>query len=598
MAAITFEEVLKSSTPTEEPPVKEQQDGDSFSIFKTDDDKRLVFGWASISITVDGEQLEDRQKDMIDPEDLEESVYDYVLNFRDTGEEHIPTMRKKGKLVESCVLTAEKQKAMGIPEGILPIGWWIGFKIEDDDAWARVKNGTYRMFSIEGKANRIPVEKGQPIGCGVLVVQDGKILAGTRIERSHRGQICGPGGHIEDGEAPAQAAKREAREEFGISCKELTPLGTLKNGRSAIFLCSKFTGTPSADDEEMTDAEWYTIDELREMDLYPAFEESLDMLGEVEKSTPNYEEFPSYDMWLEENLDATIEEQRAAKKHYRENKAVAKTFSDILKFNPYHDSRGRFASANSYSSFTIRTKDPKKQHMADMAISREKERAAAATAANPTNDPDTIAGTKRGKPMTHEQADEGRGNPRYEESREYRINCQSCVVAYEARLRGYDVEAIGRTNKNQVQETLARNAASAWIDPATGKAPEQLINDPKIRTQKQVQKWLEQNMEEGGRYELSHGWKGTNGRNGHIVTVTKDSSGALRIFDPQNGKNYTGSDVTEYLGKVRATYSTQKYNPSKRSGWESVPQGRLRLLRVDNLQINPDVANAVLKGVE
>lgn len=131
----------------------------SFSIYKTESDKRLVFGWASISITVDGEQLEDRQKDMIDPEDLEEAAYEYVLNFRDTGEEHIPTMRKKGKLVESCVFTAEKQKAMGIPEGIVPVGWWIGFKIEDDDAWERVKNGTYKMFSIEGKANREQVEK-------------------------------------------------------------------------------------------------------------------------------------------------------------------------------------------------------------------------------------------------------------------------------------------------------------------------------------------------------------------------------------------------------------------------------------------------------
>lgn len=134
----------------------------SISIFKTDDDKRLVFGWASISMTVDGEPLEDRQQDIIDPEDLEEAVYEYVLNFRDTGEEHIKSLRKKGKLVESCVFTAEKQKAMGIPEGILPVGWWIGFKIEDDDAWERVKNGTYKMFSIEGKANRVPVEKAAP----------------------------------------------------------------------------------------------------------------------------------------------------------------------------------------------------------------------------------------------------------------------------------------------------------------------------------------------------------------------------------------------------------------------------------------------------
>ena len=147
MPALTFNDITKTA---------------DVSIFKTDDDKRLVFGWASVSIDLNGEQLEDRQKDLIDPEDLEEAAYEYVLNFRDTGEEHIPTMRKKGKLVESCVFTAEKQRAMGIPEGTLPIAWWIGFKIEDDDAWERVKNGTYRMFSIEGKASREPVEKSAP----------------------------------------------------------------------------------------------------------------------------------------------------------------------------------------------------------------------------------------------------------------------------------------------------------------------------------------------------------------------------------------------------------------------------------------------------
>lgn len=136
-------------------------DGETFSILKSEDDKRLVFGWASVALTVDGEALEDRQSDMIDPEDLEEAAYDYVLNFRDTGEEHIQSMRKRGKLVESCVLTREKQRAMGIPEGIVPVGWWIGFHIDDDDAWQRVKNGTYQMFSIEGKANREPVEKTQ-----------------------------------------------------------------------------------------------------------------------------------------------------------------------------------------------------------------------------------------------------------------------------------------------------------------------------------------------------------------------------------------------------------------------------------------------------
>lgn len=134
----------------------------NYTIKKMDEDKRLVFGWASVSIRADGQQLEDLQHDLIDPEDLEESAYEFVLNFRDTGELHNPNLRKKGKLVESCVFTEEKQRAMGLPEGILPVGWWIGFKIEDDAAWEKVKDGTYKMFSVEGKAQRVPVEKAAP----------------------------------------------------------------------------------------------------------------------------------------------------------------------------------------------------------------------------------------------------------------------------------------------------------------------------------------------------------------------------------------------------------------------------------------------------
>ena len=145
--------------------------GQDWAIIKSGDDKKLVFGWASISFTADGEQLEDLQHDIIDPEDLEEAVYEYVLNFRDTGEEHRPHLRKKGKLVESCVFTLEKQKAMGLPEGILPVGWWIGFKIEDDEAWEKVKNGTYRMFSIEGRAQRVPVEKAAPVEIAPTVIK-------------------------------------------------------------------------------------------------------------------------------------------------------------------------------------------------------------------------------------------------------------------------------------------------------------------------------------------------------------------------------------------------------------------------------------------
>lgn len=60
---------------------------------------------------------------------------------------------------------------------------------------------------------------------------------------------------------------------------------------------------------------------------------------------------------------------------------------EIEKFNPYHDSLGRFSSAQGYASFTTQTRDPKKQHMADMAIARLKQQAAQQAPKAPTPPP-------------------------------------------------------------------------------------------------------------------------------------------------------------------------------------------------------------------
>ena len=49
----------------------------------------------------------------------------------------------------------------------------------------------------------------------------------------------------------------------------------------------------------------------------------------------------------------------------------AKTFTEIKKFNPYHGPDGRFTTGASATSFTIRTKDPNKQPMADKAKVKE-----------------------------------------------------------------------------------------------------------------------------------------------------------------------------------------------------------------------------------
>lgn len=55
------------------------------------------------------------------------------------------------------------------------------------------------------------------------------------------------------------------------------------------------------------------------------------------------------------------------------SKKRAVSYADLRKFNPYHDSRGRFSSANSAASFTY---SPGKGKAHDKAIAREKERQA------------------------------------------------------------------------------------------------------------------------------------------------------------------------------------------------------------------------------
>lgn len=129
------------------------------TVMKSDDDKRLVFGWANVAVRVDGEQIVDWQQDAIDTEELEKAAYEYVAEFGTAGEMH--RRGGIGRVIESIVFTKEKANALGIPQDILPEGWWIGFKITDDEVWDKVKDGEYLMFSIEGKAIREPMEGGE-----------------------------------------------------------------------------------------------------------------------------------------------------------------------------------------------------------------------------------------------------------------------------------------------------------------------------------------------------------------------------------------------------------------------------------------------------
>lgn len=120
-------------------------------ITKTNDEKRLVFGWASVA-TVDDKLVVDRQGDMFQTiEDLEKAAYDYVSSSGVGGILHV----RKGvsTCVESFVLTNEKAEAMGMDKPFIQ-GWWVGFHVHDDITWAKIKSGELDSFSIGGEAKR------------------------------------------------------------------------------------------------------------------------------------------------------------------------------------------------------------------------------------------------------------------------------------------------------------------------------------------------------------------------------------------------------------------------------------------------------------
>lgn len=123
-------------------------------VVKTDQEKRVVFGWANVAVK-DGKEIIDYQEDIIDIYDLEDAVYNYVLDYRIAGENHKRT--GVGILIESLVFTPEKIQSMNLEEQV-PLGWWIGFKIEDPEVWNKIKNDEYLMFSIEGRGTREQVE--------------------------------------------------------------------------------------------------------------------------------------------------------------------------------------------------------------------------------------------------------------------------------------------------------------------------------------------------------------------------------------------------------------------------------------------------------
>lgn len=141
--------------------------------------------------------------------------------------------------------------------------------------------------SVKGDGNTSTPEDTKAC-VGVLVVSQGKVLSGTRKTEFGHGLICGPGGHIKEGESPKQAAFREAEEEFGISPKELIPLGRGPMEPDTgiepyIFLCTEYEGEPNCVDGEMADPQFRTLEEIELLtpSLFQPFADDVKLLKAV-----------------------------------------------------------------------------------------------------------------------------------------------------------------------------------------------------------------------------------------------------------------------------------------------------------------------------
>jgi len=116
-------------------------------ILKTDDEQRMVYGWASV-VTEKGEPVVDRQGDVIEADTLVKAVNEFMEHVRVGKAMH--TGDQVGVVVHSLPITKEIGDALGIQSG--REGWVVAYKVYDDAVWDMVKSGELAAFSIGGRA--------------------------------------------------------------------------------------------------------------------------------------------------------------------------------------------------------------------------------------------------------------------------------------------------------------------------------------------------------------------------------------------------------------------------------------------------------------
>jgi 8-oxo-dGTP diphosphatase len=123
------------------------------------------------------------------------------------------------------------------------------------------------------------------VGCGVMILKDGKILLGKRHEDKDKadselhgeGTWTMPGGKMHFGESFFAVAAREVEEETGIKINKIDLVSVandIKEDAHFItlgFLCEDFSGEAKVmEPDEITEWRWFSLNALPQPMFFPS----------------------------------------------------------------------------------------------------------------------------------------------------------------------------------------------------------------------------------------------------------------------------------------------------------------------------------------
>ena len=123
-----------------------------FEVKKTVEDQRIVYGWLMVSKTADGKDYVDLQDDHIPEAVMEDALHQYVIESRRGDDMH--SVEGTAKLIAAMPFTTEIKAALGIPDGIMPSGAFVGYKIVSEEVWKAIKSGERIGFSVGGMCTK------------------------------------------------------------------------------------------------------------------------------------------------------------------------------------------------------------------------------------------------------------------------------------------------------------------------------------------------------------------------------------------------------------------------------------------------------------